>query len=258
MRKIAIVNQKGGCGKSTTTVNLGAALGLLGKKVLLIDLDGQRNTTRWCDVAELERDDLIERLMEHANPLELVVPTKMQNVDVIPASRGLYDCESRMSGPMVELRLRMSMKTWSQPWDYVLMDCPADFKTLTSSAILAATDVLIVTKPGGMDIDGMQELFLQLGFARESLKMLNADINVLGVLLCQVDPRTRAAKDCTQYISEAYPGLLFDTVIRHSTRFLECPSWHQPITEYATGSAGDKDYRALAGEVIERTGGDIQ
>jgi len=254
MKRIAIVNKKGGVGKTTTAVNLSAALAEQGCRVLLLDLDGQRNATQWClglSAPEPEQD-IADVLMDNGDPTSLVVDTAIPGVQLIPAGRGLSDAELKMTKAGSEVRLRRSVEKWPQDWDYIIIDCPPDMKKLTASAIIAATDVLIVSKPGTMDLAGMQSLLADVEEARE---YLNPELNVSGILLSQADPRTLATRQAIEMIRESFPGMLFDTVIRMNVRFLEAHGWAEPITTYAPRSTGAKDYRALARELAARNGG---
>lgn len=253
MRRIAIVNKKGGVGKTTTAVNLAAALGEMGKQVLLIDLDGQRNTTEWClGLATPEPEqDIADALMAGSDVTQLAVSTPIAGVELIPASSDLLDAELKMNKPGAEVRLRKNMESWTRTWDYVIIDCPPDLKKLTASAIIAASDVIITAKPGTMDLSGISKLLDDLQDAKE---YLNPDLNVAGILLTQADKRTIPTKQAIQMLSETFPGMLFDTIIRLNMRFLEAHGWGQPIMTYAPNSAGDQDYRALAQELMIRFG----
>lgn len=254
MRRIIVLNKKGGVGKTTTAVNLAAALAEEGKRVLLLDLDGQRNSTTWCLglASPNPKVDILDAVLDGSDPMELVQDANFTGVQIIPASKELLSAEGRISNITAVHSLRKSMANWPDRWDFVLMDCPPDMKSLTIMAMLAATDAIVVSKPGSMDITGIASVLDDIANVQSDF---NPNLKISGILLSQTDMRTRASKDAISIIEESYPDLLFTTTIRSNVRFLEAHGYGQPITQYAPTSTGAQDYRALAAEFLSRNGG---
>lgn len=255
MKVVAITNQKGGVGKTTTAVNLAAALGALGKKVLIIDLDAQRSASVWCGVRSEDYDtaNLLDVIAGEAKLDELVQKTPHAGVDLVPASESLLGAESEMSkGVGAEFWLREQIGAMSDRWDFIFLDCPPELKKMTTSALIAANDVLITTRPGMLDLVGVSTLAKNIELAR---RRVNPNLEILGVLICQADARTNVFKQTTDLLDVHFPGKLFKTFIRPSVKFAECPSWAQSIINYAPKSPGALDYTAAANEFLQITGG---
>lgn len=250
MRTIAIVNQKGGSGKTTTSVNLAAALGEQGKKVLVIDLDPQASASSWLGVKTKDRL-LLDVLTGNGNLSGIVHNTDVVNVSVIPSSSWLIRAERELSGEVgAETALRRSMERLPNSWDFVLLDCPPSLGILTINALAAAGEVLAPVEAGAMALHGLVQLLETLETVRSRI---NPGLELLGVLACKVDSRTRHALDVVEIIRKRFPEKAFKTIIRENVRTMESFSFSQPITVYDPKGPGAEDHRALSLEVIQRT-----
>jgi chromosome partitioning protein len=241
---IAMVNEKGGTGKTTSTVNLAAALGEKGKKVLLVDLDGQAATTRWLGV---EGDTRFAEALLAGKGLEPIRDI-MPNVDLAPGHGKLdsvaHDLRPTQGGQLRKLLGRI------EGYDYCLIDCPPSLgNRLIGNALLAATHALVPVETSVLALDGLKILLTTLEDIREGF---GHNITLLGVLGCRYDGRTRLSRLVLEELQRALPNHLFDTVIRENVKMRECPASGQSILSYAGDSHGAQDYRALAAEVIQR------
>ncbi len=250
MRTIAIVNQKGGSGKTTTAVNLGATLAEQGKKVLLIDLDPQYSATQWYDVTEGGRGvfDLFAE-PETTSLEKLVFETQTEGVSLVPSSPWLVGAEKALSGePGAEQCLKGKLKELPEGrFDYILIDCPPTLGILTVNALNAVTEVLVPVECHVMGLHGLAQLWKTVELVK---KRLNPALAVTGILACRVDRRTKHGKEVVEKVRSRFPELVFQTEVRENVRLAECPSQGGPITAYDSKSYGAADYRKLAEEVI--------
>ena len=253
MRAIAIVNQKGGTGKTTTVVSLGAALAERGKRVLLIDLDPQYSTTTWLAVEDVGRGvfDLFAE-PEKTYPESLVRPTGTENLSLLGASAWLVGAEKALSNqPGAETILREKMKELDQDhFDYVLLDCSPTLGVLTVNALTAVSEIIVPVECHVMGLQGLAQLLQTVELVR---KRLNPALRVAGILACRLDGRTNHGPEIVSKLRSRFPQT-FQTVIRENVRLAECPSMGEPITAYAPSSSGAEDYRALANELIRQEG----
>ncbi len=247
MRTIAIVNQKGGTGKTTTAVNLAACLAENDHRVLLIDLDPQANATSWYGVQE-EGQGLFQVLVENGNLLDVVHQTGIGNVSIIPSSAWLLGAEKALAGEVgAELLLSRKLAAIEPPiWDYVLFDCPPTLGVLTINALVAAKEIIVPVEPNILALHGLAQLLQTTEVVRERL---NPELSIRGILPCRVDKRTRHSMEVLDELQERFGSLLLGTRIRQNVRLAECPSFETPITHYASNSRGAQDYRALAQEI---------
>jgi chromosome partitioning protein len=250
MRTIAIVNQKGGSGKTTTSVNLAATLAEKGKNVLLIDLDPQYSATQWFDITEGGRGvfDLFAE-PETTNLEKLIFKTSTERVFLVPSSPWLVGAEKALSGePGAEQCFKEKLKELPEGrFDYLLIDCPPSLGILTVNALNAVTEVLVPVECHVMGLHGLAQLWKTVELVK---KRLNPKLAVTGIFVCRVDRRTRHGKEVIERVRSKFPELAFETEIRESVRLAECPSQGGPITAYAPTSHGAEDYRKLADEVI--------
>ncbi len=251
MRTIAVTNHKGGSGKTTTAVNLAAALGEQGYTVLLGDLDPQCSTSHWLGATDPDRgmDDV---LCGNAELADVLAPTGEENLWLAPASPGLMGVEKKLAAEVgAEQLLRRSIERLPNGrFDYLLLDCPPSLGLLTHNAFAASADLLLTVEAHVMALSGL----VQLLHTAELVKgRLNPELELFGIVACRVDRRTRHARDVVESLRERFAELVFDTVISESVRLAEAPSFRQPITRYAPGSTGAADYRGLAAEVIARS-----
>lgn len=254
MRTIAIVNQKGGTGKSTTAVNLAAALAERGRRVLIIDLDPQYSATSWYAVAN-PGGGLSDLLMEPETVAlkDLMRETGTAGVSIVPATPKLSSAERALagdSGAETVLRQKLSELPGGL-FDYVLIDCPGNLGLLTGNALTAVQEVLIPVESHVMGVQGLAQLLQKVEQVR---KRLNPGLTVTGILACRVDSRTRHSLEIVETLRERFSDTTYQTVIRENVKLAECPSMGCPIMTYAPTSNGSEDYRKLALEVIAQEG----
>lgn len=248
---IALANQKGGVGKTTTAVNLGAALALYGHRVLLIDIDPQANATSHlgCDPNGVELsvyNALIDR-----HPLEkIVVSTAWPGLDLVPSVPDLAGAEVEMVSMLArESLLRRQVDAIRNRYDYILIDPPPSLGLLTVNALTAADSVVIPVQAEYLALEGLSRLMYTVELVREQL---NPTLRLLGVLITMYDARTRLSQEVAEEVRRHFGNLVFETVIPRSVRLSEAPSFGETIFEYDPGSAGAHAYAQLAGELSER------
>jgi chromosome partitioning protein len=250
MRTVAIVNQKGGSGKTTTAVNLAAALGEKKRRVLVIDLDPQASASNWYGVTDAGRG-LLEVFTDGRNLASLVQSTSAPGVSIVPSSTWLVGIEKALAaevGAEALLRKRAAALK-ADDWDYVLIDCPPTLGVLTVNALTAAREVLVPVEAHVMALNGLVQLLQTIDAVKERL---HSQLEISGILACRVDARTRHGLEVVEQLRERFAKLVYRTVIRENVRLAECPSFGQPITQYEPSSHGAEDYRALAGEVLKQ------
>lgn len=254
MRTIAITNQKGGSGKTTTAVNLAAALGELGKRVLLVDLDPQGSATTWLGVQRFDASvhDVFAR---GAGLDEVVIPeTSAPGVALAPAGAQLTQAERNLGGDFEALgALRLAFDGLPRgAYDVVLVDCPPAVAFLTPAALLACHELLIPVEARAMALQGLAGLLDRV--KRMASPPFNHTLSIAGILACRVDARTNLSRDVVEALrTNAQIGaLVFDTVIRENVRVAEAPSHALPVTLYAPHSPGAEDYRAATAELVAR------
>lgn len=250
MRKIAIINQKGGSGKTTTSVNLAGALAECGRKVLLIDLDPQASTTGWFGCLT-DGQSLYELFTQNVSIYDIVVNTAIANISIIPSSTWLIGIEKRLAQEVgAETILKQKLKELkSGDWDYVLIDCPPTLGLLTINALSAADELIVPVEARVMALNGLVQLLGTIDVIKERL---NHNLKISGILPCRVDSRTNHAKEVVRELRDNFKGLVYKTAIRENIRLAEAPSFMKPITMYDTHCSGSSDYRLLAQEVIKQ------
>ena len=243
---ISIVNQKGGTGKTTTTVNLGRAMAALGKEVLLIDLDPQGSLSFYLGANQNVQTvaDVIYGDVSFANAL-----IEREGVKLIPSDLSLADLElSLLNHPGRELLLKKLLQEVAGRFDYILIDCSPSLSVLTVNALTASDYVII---PLQMEVLSMHGLELILETTQKITGTLNPNLEILGILLLMYDRRKKVTKEVLAHIIKNYDFVnIFNTLIRTDTRLIEAPSFGKSVIEYAPNSHGAEDYMALAKEVL--------
>ena len=248
---IAIINQKGGVGKTTTAINLSAALGELGKSVLLIDLDPQGNTSSGLGVEKELVDCCIYDVLLNDVPLEeTIVKQVTPGLDVVPATINLAGAEVELVSEMArENRLRDALAPMRGTYDYIFIDCPPSLGLLTVNALVAADKLLIPIQCEYYALEGVTKLL-------ESMKRvqtrLNPSIDIFGVLMTMYDGHTNLSKQVVSEVRTYFGDKVFDMVIPRTVKLSEAPSYQQPITQYDPSGKGSIAYTEVAKEVIER------
>ncbi|MGQ0552571.1 MAG: ParA family protein [Planctomycetota bacterium] len=255
MRRIAVINQKGGVGKTTTTVNLGAALARLGRRVLVCDLDPQSNLTVHFDLDPAsELPSLYDLLHGKAAFLDIVRPTRQPGLDVAPASIDLAGVELELVntvGRETILRdaLQAVVTTDPQRWDYVLVDCPPSLGLLSLNALVACDEVLVPIQAEFFALQGLGKLLEIVELVR---RRLNPALRISAMVSCRHDPSTKLGRQVLDDISKHFSNVLLQTVIRRNVKLAEAPSHGKTIFEYDPECRGALDYLALAQELDAR------
>lgn len=251
MKIIAIANQKGGCAKTTTVVNLACALGELGKKVLVIDLDPQANASQWL-APQRELDGSYELLTSPTAISNLIEVTQSIGVYLLGASQALSKIEKILAGELsTETKLKRKLSAIAGgEWDYVLIDTPPTLGLLTLNACVAADSILVPVTTHVMSLSGVAQLMEKY---QEIVEVLNPGLQVMGFIPSRVDLRTRHSKEVIELLRDQFGDKVFNTHIRENVYLAEAPSFAQAILTYKNKSSAAEDYRALAQEVLGKS-----
>lgn len=248
---IAIANQKGGVGKTTTSVNLAAALGVLEKKVLLIDADPQANATSGLglDVETVEIGTY--QILEHSNtPEEAVVSCSAPNVSIIPAHIDLVAIEIELvDKENREYMLKEALKNIKEEYDYILIDCAPSLGLLTLNALTAADSVVIPIQCEYFALEGLGKL---LNTIKSVQKIHNPNLDIEGLLLTMYDSRLRLSNQVVEEVQKHFNNMVFDTIIQRNIKLSEAPSFGESIINYDATSKGAANYINLAEEIIKK------
>ena len=246
---IAVVNQKGGVGKTTTAVNLTAALTDAGKKVLLCDFDPQANATSGMGVDKRRiKHSVYDVIIEELPVREAIVETKYGHV--LPSSADLAGAAVELlSLEVPNFRLRNALDTIKAEYDMIFIDCPPSLELLTVNALAAATGILVPVQCEYFALEGLADLMNTLRLVK---KRINPTLEIFGVLLTMFDGRTNFSTQVAQEVRKHFPGKAFATVIPRNVRLAEAPSHGLPITAYDKNSRGGKAYQAVTQEIIKR------
>jgi chromosome partitioning protein len=249
-KTIAFINQKGGTGKTTSTVNIGAGLSRLGKKVLVIDLDPQANLTYHLGIKAGELKASISELLEGRTGLEEAT-IKGDGLDVIPSTLGLAETEARIFNVTGrEHLLKGTLARLKPGYAYVLIDCPPSLGTLTINALVASREVYIPLEVQALALQGLRAIKDIVDIARERL---NPGLEITGIIATKFDGRKNLNKEVLETIKKHFGPLLFRTVIRDTVRLAEAPSYGRDIFTYAPRSYGAEDYLNLCKEILQRS-----
>lgn len=244
MHVLAIANQKGGSGKTTTAVNLGAALAEQGRRVLVVDADPQASASAWLSHQELD-DRLLDVFVDDRNLADAAVPTGIRGLMLVPASPNLRDL-AIADAVDVHQALRRALPP-ADAFDFVLIDCPPALGHVVIAALAAADEVLVPVAAHAMELDGLAAVHRTVMTVR---RRMNPHLS-LRVLACRVDARTRLAGEVVKTLRDRLGDAVLATVVRENVRVAEAPSHQQSVLTYAPTSAGAQDYRAVARELTE-------
>ena len=250
---VAIANQKGGVGKTTTAVNLSACIAQRGKRVLSIDIDPQGNMTSGLGVNKDETDSSIyDVLINRTDPADARVRTSVEGLDLIPARIELAGAEVELVSMLArEQVLKRAMHRLWNEYDFVFIDCPPSLGLLTLNALTAADTLMVPIQCEYYALEGLSQLMNTVKLVRMHL---NPDLDVEGVVLTMFDARTNLSAQVVTEVKKFFKNKVYSTIIPRSVRLSEAPSFGLPITLYDARSAGAKDYTALAGELLNKEG----
>jgi chromosome partitioning protein len=247
MRTIAIINRKGGCGKTTATVNIAAALGESGRRTLLLDLDPQGSASSWLGVGPSDQRDLFETFLGTRSLADLAEPTRAFGVDLVPASSWLVTAERTLQVDLALGAIR-ALERLPAAWDYVLVDCPPTLGYLASAALTACREALVPVHPHGLDMLGIEPVMEEMVRVQQQL---NTALVLAGILVGRVS-RTNHARDIVASLRATYGGDVFEGTIRDSIRVPESAMAGLAVTEYVPDAAIAADIRAVAAELVRR------
>ncbi len=248
---IAVINQKGGVGKSTTAVNLSAALGEMGKQVLLVDLDPQGNTSSGLGIDKRQVQHCIyDVLLNDVKIEDVIIPDVCEGLDLVPATINLAGAEVELVSEMArENRLKDAVGAMRGRYDYIFIDCPPSLGLLTVNALVAADKLLIPIQCEFYALEGVTKL---LDSMKRVKSRLNPTLDIYGVLLTMYDGRTTLSKQVVSEVRNFFGKTVFETLIPRTVKLSEAPSFGQPITQYDPAGKGSLAYTELAKEVIKR------
>ncbi len=251
-RIYTLVNQKGGVGKTTTAINLGAYLAHLGQRVLIVDLDPQSNATSCLGVDKRAvQVSTYDALLTEDVPAAAILYNERLNISLLPSSPALAGAEVELVEEADrEFKLRNALETLDGKFDYILIDCPPSLGILTVNGLVAAQDgVLVPVQCEYLALEG-------LGLITQTIERVRAslfpELKVRGVVLTMFDPRTNLSTDVVKEVNNHFPGQVFKSVVPRSIRLAEAPSYGLPISAYAPSSVGAHAYEALAKELLDR------
>lgn len=254
-RKIAIFNQKGGVGKTTTNINLAACLANKGKRILVVDIDPQGNTTSGLGIDKRRMGNSSYELLSEENfdPHDAIMQTQTEGLDIIPANIKLVDAEIELVHlTQREMRLKKALDRIQDDYDYIFIDCPPSLGLLTLNSLTAVDSVLIPIQCEFYALEGVSQLVSTIALVK---KTYNPNLEVQGVVMSMFDGRTNLSIQVVEEVKKYFKDKVYATVIPRNVRLAEAPSYGLPIVEYDTHSSGAEAYREFAEEFLEQEEG---
>jgi len=248
-RIISVANQKGGVGKTTTTVNLGSSLAYMGQKVLLVDMDAQGNATSGLGVRKPDvEQDIYDVLVNEVPIVDAILPSSRENLDIVPATLQLAGAEIELTSMMArESRLKGALSELENHYDFILIDCPPSLGHLTINAFTASDSILIPVQCEYYALEGLSQL---LNTVRLVQKHFNPTLEIEGVLLTMYDARTNLGAEVVEEVRRYFQEKVYETIIPRNIRLSEAPSHGLSIVDYDIRSKGAEVYQELAKEVL--------
>lgn len=248
---IAIANQKGGVGKTTTSINLAAALGVLEKRTLIVDADPQANATSGVGFDPRNvRTSIYECIINQVEPKDIILSTKSPNLDILPAHIDLVGAEIEMINlPNRERMMRMALNKVKDEYDFVIIDCSPSLGLITVNALTAADSVIIPVQCEYFALEGLGKL---LNTVKIVQSRLNQDLSIEGMLLTMYDQRLRLANQVVEEVKMHFQQLVFDTIVHRNTRLGEAPSHGETIITHDASCTGSVNYLNLAREILQK------
>lgn len=258
-RIIAIANQKGGVGKTTTSVNLGAELGALGKKVLLIDLDPQGNATSSLGIDRSSLEFSTFELFDESIKIDdIMQKPEHADLDLIPATQDLSGIEKRLieddSRNEIQYILSSRLQSVKDRYDYLIIDCPPSLGLSTVNALMSADSILIPVQCQFLSLDGLTQLLNTIRIVQKKKKEKGLDLSIEGVLLTMLDKRSNAANDVVEEVKSYFKEKVFDAIVTMNVAAQEAPMYGMPINQYKPKSPSSKQYAELAKELVKKNG----
>jgi chromosome partitioning protein len=252
-RVLAITNQKGGVGKTTTAVNLSTSMALHKRKTLLIDIDPQGNTSTGIGLDKIKvKRCIYDVLINRASVKEIILPTQVKNLDILPSTIQLAGAEIELVNYISrENKLKHAIKSIKSDYDYIIIDCPPSLGLLTLNSLTAADAVIIPIQCEYYALEGIGQLLNTINLVRENLNSnLNSSLEIEGILLTMYDIRTNLSRDVVKEVKKYFKGNIFKAVVPRNVRVSEAPSYGKPVVLYDAKSKGAMAYKKLAREVM--------